>query len=81
MQLDKSRVEKEFTYSLSSHEGATAVFYKLCRIRWSSRAHHTESVSAMGDAWLAVASSTGWDQKKRNFFDRILCDFDLDLDL
>jgi len=58
-----------------------AVFHKLCRIRWSSRAHHTESVLAMGLAWSAAASSTGWDQKKSNFFDRILCDLDLDLDL
>ena len=31
-----------------------AVFYKLCRIAQSSRAHRTESASVMGHAWMVA---------------------------
>jgi len=44
------------------------VFHMLYRTAQSSKAHRTESVSAMGHELTMGVSSTGLDQKQQNVF-------------
>jgi len=47
------------------------VSHMLYRTTQSSKAHRTESVSAMGYGLTMEVSSTGSDQKRQNIFGRI----------
>jgi len=48
------------------------MFHKLCRITWSSSAHRTKSVSAMGHELFVAMSSIMLDRRWQNFFDLVI---------
>ena len=62
------------TSLLNCHGSAMMMFNKLCRKRWSSRAHKTETVMMMGQQWSVAASSIKLDQKQQSssFWNKLL---------